>query len=338
VRAAFDADALAGRIAGGEPLALARGISHVENESDGFEALLERLDGRTGRARRIGITGPPGAGKSTLTAALTRHYLEQSLKVGIVAVDPTSPFTGGALLGDRIRMGELSTEPGVFIRSMASRGSLGGLATATREAADLMDAAGYDRVILETLGVGQAELDIAVSADTTAVVLVPESGDGVQAMKAGLMEVADLFVINKSDRPGADRLEKEIAIIMSIRFANRPPAGAGGGAGGPDGADDGAEAWRMPITQTVAPEARGIEEFAAHLDRHFDWLRSTGKLEAHRRAARLRRAHDALLRRSRRDAERIWRAASPATLVSGASPYALARRLYEEFREGLRET
>ena len=328
---AFDPEGLAGRIAGGEPLALARGISHVENESDGFEALLERLDGRTGRARRIGVTGPPGAGKSTLTAALTRHYLEQSLKVGIVAVDPTSPFTGGALLGDRIRMGELSTEPGVFIRSMASRGSLGGLATATREAADLMDAAGYDRVILETLGVGQAELDIAVSADTTAVVLVPESGDGVQAMKAGLMEVADLFVINKSDRPGADRLEKEIAIIMSIRFANRPAAGGGG----PGDAD---EVWRMPITQTVAPEARGIEEFAAHLDRHFDWLRSTGKLEAHRRAARLRRAHDALLRRSGRDAQRIWRRASPETLDSGASPYAIARRLYEEFRETLRGT
>ncbi|WP_420617341.1 methylmalonyl Co-A mutase-associated GTPase MeaB [Candidatus Palauibacter sp.] len=326
---AFDPGRLAGRIAGGEPLALARGISHVENESDGFEALLERLDGRTGRARRIGITGPPGAGKSTLTEALTRHYLNQSLKVGIVAVDPTSPFTGGALLGDRIRMGELSTEPGVFIRSMASRGSLGGLATATREAADLMDAAGYDRVILETLGVGQAELDIAVSADTTAVVLVPESGDGVQAMKAGLMEVADLFVINKSDRPGADRLEKEIAIIMSIRFANRPPSDADG---------DADEVWRMPIMQTVASEARGIEEFAAHLDRHFDWLRSTGKLETHRRAARLRRAHDALLRRSRRDAQRIWRRASRETLDSGASPYATARRLYEELRETLRGT
>ena len=330
---AFDPERLAGRIAGGEPLALARGISHVENESGGFEALLERLDGRTGRARRIGITGPPGAGKSTLTAALTQHYLNQSLKVGIVAVDPTSPFTGGALLGDRIRMGELSTEPGVFIRSMASRGSLGGLATATREAADLMDAAGYDRVILETLGVGQAELDIAVSADTTAVVLVPESGDGVQAMKAGLMEVADLFVINKSDRPGADRLEKEIAIIMSIRFANRPPGDPDGNAGGdPD------EVWRMPIMQTVASEARGIEEFAAHLDRHFDWLRSTGKLEAHRRTARLRRAHDALLRRSGRDAQRIWRRASRETLDPGASPYAIARRLYEEFRETLRGT
>ncbi len=323
MRAAFDPGGLADRIAGGEPLALARGISHVENESDGFEALFERLDGRTGRARRIGITGPPGAGKSTLTAALTRHYLDQSLKVGIVAVDPTSPFTGGALLGDRIRMGELSTEPGVFIRSMASRGSLGGLATATREAADLMDAAGYDRVILETLGVGQAELDIAVSADTTAVVLVPESGDGVQAMKAGLMEVADLFVINKSDRPGADRLEKEIAIIMSIRFANREPAGGGGGA---------EEVWRMPITQTVASESRGIDEFAAHLDRHFDWLTATGRLEARRRAARLRRVHDALVRRCHRDARRIWRDASPETLDSGASPYAIARRLYEASR------
>ncbi|WP_419949186.1 methylmalonyl Co-A mutase-associated GTPase MeaB [Candidatus Palauibacter sp.] len=311
----FDAEGLADRIAGGEALALARGISHVENERVGFEALLERLDGRTGRARRIGITGPPGAGKSTLTAALTRHYLDRSLTVGIVAVDPTSPFTGGALLGDRIRMGELSTEPGVFIRSMASRGSLGGLATATREAADLMDAAGYDRVILETLGVGQTELDIAVSADTTAVVLVPESGDGVQAMKAGLMEVADLFVVNKSDRPGADRLEKEIAIIMSIRFANRPAE------------------WRLPIVQTVASEARGIEEFADRLDQHFAWLASSGQLESHRRAARLRRAHDALLRRSRRDAERIWRAAPPEMLDSGASPYAIARRLYEEFNE-----
>ena len=318
----WDPEGLAGRIAGGEPLALARGISHVENESVGFEALLECLDGRTGRARRIGITGPPGAGKSTLTAALTRHYLERSLRVGIVAVDPTSPFTGGALLGDRIRMGELSTEPGVFIRSMASRGSLGGLAEATRAAADLMDAAGYDRVILETLGVGQAELDIAVSADTTAVVLVPESGDGVQAMKAGLMEVADLFVINKSDRPGADRLEKEIAIIMSIRFANRPAASE----------SESAAEWRMPILQTVASEAQGVEAFAARLDRHFDWLASSGELETRRRAARRRRAHDALLSRARRAAERVWRAAAD-TLDASASPYETARRLYEGFKE-----
>ena len=323
----WDPEGLAGRIAGGEPLALARGISHVENESVGFEALLERLDGRTGRARRIGITGPPGAGKSTLTAALTRHYLERSLRVGIVAVDPTSPFTGGALLGDRIRMGELSTEPGVFIRSMASRGSLGGLAEATRAAADLMDAAGYDRVILETLGVGQAELDIAVSADTTAVVLVPESGDGVQAMKAGLMEVADLFVINKSDRPGADRLEKEIAIIMSIRFANRPAAADTT----PAAESAPAAKWRMPIFQTVASEARGVEEFAAGLDRHFDWLASSGELETRRRAARRRRAHDALLSRARRDAERIWRAAA-GTVDAGASPYEIARRLYGDFK------
>ena len=329
----WDPGGLADRIAGGEPLALARGISHVENESVGFETLLERLDGRTGRARRIGITGPPGAGKSTLTAALTRHYLDESLTVGIVAVDPTSPFTGGALLGDRIRMGELSTEPGVFIRSMASRGSLGGLAAATRAAADLMDAAGYDRVILETLGVGQAELDIAVSADTTAVVLVPESGDGVQAMKAGLMEVADLFVINKSDRPGAGRLEKEIAIIMSIRFANRAPDPKPAAEPPAQRAAAPVAEWRMPILQTVASEARGIEELADGLDRHFDWLAATGQLESRRRAARLRRAHDALLRRARQDAERIWRAAPPEMLDPGASPYAIARRLYEDFNE-----
>ena len=329
----WDPGGLADRIAGGEPLALARGISHVENESVGFETLLERLDGRTGRARRIGITGPPGAGKSTLTAALTRHYLDRSLTVGIVAVDPTSPFTGGALLGDRIRMGELSTEPGVFIRSMASRGSLGGLAAATRAAADLMDAAGYDRVILETLGVGQAELDIAVSADTTAVVLVPESGDGVQAMKAGLMEVADLFVINKSDRPGAGRLEKEIAIIMSIRFANRAPDPKPAAESPAQRAAAPVAEWRMPILQTVASEARGIEELADGLDRHFDWLVSTGQLESRRRAARLRRAHDALLRRARQDAERIWRAAPAERLDPGASPYAIARRLYEDFNE-----
>ncbi len=334
--AGFDPVALAERIVAGEPLGLARGISHVENETDGFEMLLDQLDRHLGRARRIGITGPPGAGKSTLTAALTRHYLDQSLTVGIIAVDPTSPFTGGALLGDRIRMSELTTEDGVFIRSMASRGSLGGLATATREAADLMDAAGYDRVILETLGVGQSELDIASSADTTAVVLVPESGDGIQAMKAGLMEVADLFIINKSDRPGADRLEKEISIIMSIRAGNplmdvvnhhgerrrvqRPTSEA----------DE--VVWRIPILQTVASEERGIEDFADRLDQHYVWLSESGELEPRRAARRLRRAHDALLRRARRDAERTWQLAAPSELNSGESPYVIARRLYRQLR------
>lgn len=334
LRDGFDIDDLAGRISRGEPRALARGISHVENETPGFEALLDRVQPEVGRARRIGITGPPGAGKSTLTAELTRGYLDAGLSVGVIAVDPTSPFTGGALLGDRIRMVELATEPGVFIRSMASRGSLGGLATATREAADLMDAAGYDRVILETLGVGQSELDIASSADTTAVVLVPESGDGIQAMKAGLMEVADLFVVNKADRPGADRLEKELLVMMGIRQGNalsgisrhhgaridRPPKG--------DGESDPAR-WDIPVLQTIASQGDGVAELAAGLDRHFGWLEEAGELAPRRAVRRLRRAHDALVRKARRDAERVWKEAGLGPDAVDGSPYALAARLYE---------
>ena len=311
---------LSERIVAGEPRALALGISYVEDERDGFESLLDHLDDRIGRARRIGVTGPPGAGKSTLTAALTRHYLQQSLTVGIIAVDPTSPFTGGALLGDRIRMNELAGEEGVFIRSMASRGSLGGLSTTTREASDLMDAAGYDRIIIETLGVGQSELDIASSADTTAVVLVPESGDGVQAMKAGLMEVADIFVVNKADRPGADRLEKELSIIMSVRADTTAPESKSG--------------WRIPILQTIGLEESGIEELANGLDDHFNWLNESGLLEPRRAECRLRRAHDALLRRTQRDAEEVWRTAPSTEEAIGESPYSIAQRLYDKWRGG----
>jgi len=345
---------LAEGIAAGEPRALARGISRVEDEMPGFERLLDALHGRLGAARRIGITGPPGAGKSTLTAALARRYLDQGLKVGIIAVDPTSPFTGGALLGDRIRMTELATEPGVFIRSMASRGSLGGLATSTREAADLMDAAGHDRVILETLGVGQSELDIAASADTTAVVLVPESGDGIQAMKAGLMEVADLFVVNKADRPGADRLESEIRVMMAIREGNvleavrshhgvridgpRNPEGSAGPRKAPEVGEPGA--WAKPVLQTVALEGRGVEALAEALDRHFGWLRETGTLERRRADRRLRRAQDALSRLALRDSAALWRDAPAEVLerlrANQLSPYAAARDLYDDWRSGVR--
>ncbi len=216
--------------------ALARAISVVEDERPGFEALLHTLYPQAGRAQRIGITGPPGAGKSTLTADLIEAYRKRGETVGVVAVDPTSPFTGGALLGDRIRMNDVGLDEGVFIRSMATRGSLGGLAVTTKEVADVMDAFGFDRIIMETVGVGQSELDVAGAADTTVVVLVPESGDSVQALKAGLMEIADLFVVNKADRPGGQRLARDIEMMLHLRegpASRRRPRGMGLGHHGP---------------------------------------------------------------------------------------------------------
>ena len=331
---------LAGRILSGEPRALARGISWVEDESPGFEALLDAVQRGVGRARRIGVTGPPGAGKSTLTAELGALYLQEGLTIGIIAVDPTSPFTGGALLGDRIRMSELATEPGVFIRSMASRGSLGGLATATREAADLMDAAGFDRVILETLGVGQSELDIAASADTTAVVLVPESGDGIQAMKAGLMEVADLFVVNKADRPGADKLEKEIRVMMAIRRGNALSdisSHHGARIDRPEEevvqevTQEVAQEWDTPVLQTTASSGDGVPELLDALNQHSKWLDADGELAARRVAQRSRRTRDVLIRRVQREAESVWEEARTLTeerLADGNSPYSIADELH----------
>src|SRR5213075_932976 len=175
------------------------------------------LHPRTGSARRIGLTGPAGAGKSSITALLVKRYRDAGLKVGVIAVDPTSPFTGGALLGDRVRMENVALDSGVFIWSMATRGSLGGLAAATREVADVLDAFGFDRILIETVGVGQSELDIARTADSTVLILVPESGDAIQTLKAGIMEAADIFVINKSDRPGADRLRNDVELMLGLR-------------------------------------------------------------------------------------------------------------------------
>lgn len=201
----------------GKRPALARALSMVEGRRPGAEALLDDLLGVPPRARRFGITGPPGAGKSSLAAGLAALLRARGEEVAIVAVDPTSPFSGGALLGDRIRMNDLTTDRGVFIRSMATRGSLGGLAATTREVVDLLDAFGFPNVLVETVGVGQTELEIASAVDSVAVVLVPESGDGIQALKAGLMEIADVFVVNKSDRPGADRLVRDIRLAMHLK-------------------------------------------------------------------------------------------------------------------------
>src|SRR3954463_990295 len=213
-------DLLIAELVAGKTAALARAISVVENTRPGFERLLGEVHRSLGRARRIGVTGPPGAGKSTLVERLVGLYRASGLKVAVVAVDPTSPFTGGALLGDRIRMESVALDEGVYIRSMATRGSLGGLATTTREVCDLFDAAGFDRILVETVGVGQSELDVARMADSTVLVLVPESGDGIQTLKSGVMEIADIFVVNKADRTGADKLRQEIEVTLGIRRGN----------------------------------------------------------------------------------------------------------------------
>jgi LAO/AO transport system kinase len=189
----------------------------VENQRAGFEDLLAGVHDLVGAAHRIGMTGPPGAGKSTLTDGMVRAYRERERKVAVVAVDPTSPFSGGALLGDRVRMESAARDPGVFVRSMATRGAVGGLATTTHEVCDLLDAFGFEEIIIETVGVGQSELAVAGSADTTILVLVPESGDGIQVLKAGVMEIADLYVVNKADRPGAEALAAEVFELIRIR-------------------------------------------------------------------------------------------------------------------------
>ncbi len=336
----------------GKRLALSRAISLVENAGPGFDALLSELHASTGRAHRIGVTGPPGAGKSSLAAALVQRYRARGETVGIVAVDPSSPFTGGALLGDRIRMNELATDPGVFIRSMASRGSLGGLALATKEVADVLDAFGFDRVLLETVGVGQTELDVASAADTTIVVLTPESGDAVQAMKAGLMEISDVFVVNKSDRPGAERLAREIEQMLGLRagraYPGVPRAGAGAeaeaGAGrspptgapqpqpkpqprvaGQGGASD------IPVIRTSAESGDGIDALIDALDHHRGWLQATGELTRRRRqrhAERVRQAVDRQIReRTWQDGREILEDALPALASGAETPYQVAARI-----------
>jgi LAO/AO transport system kinase len=289
----------------GQQAALARAVSIVENQRAGFDRLLARFQSTLGRARRIGLTGPPGAGKSTLTTQLARMYRDAGLTVGIVAVDPTSPFTGGALLGDRIRMESIALDPGVFIRSMATRGSLGGLAASTRDVCDVLDAFGIDRILIETVGVGQSELDIARTADTSTVVLVPESGDSIQTLKAGLMEIADLFVVNKADRPGADRLRNELELMLGLRSGatmKNVPSHPGRAARAAAHSED-ADAWTPPVLLTTAASGEGVGDVATALDRHFAFLETTGDL-ARRRRARLReRVRDVVEARVR---SRLW--------------------------------
>ncbi len=339
----------------GRSAALARAVSIVENHRPGFDTLLATLHPLLGRARRIGITGPPGAGKSTLTTRLAIAYRAAGLRVGIVAVDPTSPFTGGALLGDRIRMEAVALDPGVFIRSMATRGSLGGLAMATREVCDVLDAFGMDIILLETVGVGQSELDVAKAADTTLVVLVPESGDSIQTLKAGVMEIADVFAVNKADRPGADRLRNDIELMLGLRagaahnapahhgvdlsqMANRDamrdamnPARAARSAAQ---AESPAQ-WTPPVLRTIAAQGEGITDVLDAVDRHFRYLEGSGELRERRRQRLRERVMEIVEMQLRgrlwHDPETMgWLEAQLPSLEAGSiAPFAVADHLRE---------
>ena len=262
-------DSLFDRIVAGDSIAVARAISKVEDGAEGVSDLMKQIFPRTGRGLIIGITGAPGAGKSTLVDKLAAHYRKVGERVGIVAVDPSSPFSGGAILGDRIRMQTLALDKGVFIRSMATRGNLGGLARATVEAVAILDAAGYNKIIVETVGVGQDEIEIAKTADVCVVVLVPGMGDDVQTMKAGIMEIGDVLVINKADRDGVLRTEKELEALLSLSGRM--------------------DEWQPLIVKTVALENIGIAELATAIDRTRDFQQTTdGGSERKRAIARWR--------------------------------------------------
>jgi LAO/AO transport system kinase len=301
------------RLVGGDPRALARAISR--SESGVGAAIVRSVFARTGRAMRVGLTGPPGVGKSTLCGGLVRVARAEGWGVGVISVDPSSPFSRGAILGDRIRLAEHFTDPDVFIRSMASRGHLGGLAGASADALTLMDAFGKDLIVVETVGVGQSEIEIAELADTTIVALQPGSGDSVQLLKAGILEIADIFVVNKSDHPMALQLKREIRSMMEILEF---------------------EGWVPPIVATKATDGTGIEELWKAVRAHSDYLRTSGELSRRRRSAFAHQVRVLALGRigARLDAE--LEHSGEASEAERDDPYAATERLLHEIAPGAR--
>jgi LAO/AO transport system kinase len=308
---------LAERLMAGDTRALARAIRMVEDRDPGIADLLRQVRERAGRARVIGVTGPPGSGKSTLCDQVIERWRAGGHLIGVIAVDPSSPFTGGAILGDRVRMVRHTLDPGVFIRSMAARGHLGGLAAAAREAIRLLDASGRDRCLLETVGVGQSELEVMETADTTVVVTTPATGDAVQIIKAGILEIADIFVVNKADLPGAARVVRDLKELVrhgAIRAG-----------------------WSPPVLTTVAETGEGVDKLVEAIDRHGDTIAESGELER-RRVARLRAEVEAIV--IERAAERARTALHEGTMsrelegdLSQVDPYALAERILNGHRK-----
>jgi LAO/AO transport system kinase len=331
---AGDLDDLVTRLRERTPRAVGQAISVVERGGARSAELMARIYPLTGRATVVGVTGPPGAGKSTLVDRLAQEYRRHGETVGILCVDPTSPFTGGALLGDRIRMQGLATDRGVFIRSMATRGAMGGLARATRDAADLLDAAGFDRVLIETVGVGQDEVDVVSTVDTVLVVAVPGLGDDIQAIKAGILEIADIFVLNKADRDGADRVARDLEMMMSLghpaRTRQREVRGARPDRAGFEDPAPAAMSWTPPIVRTVASRGEGIPGLAGAIDRHRSFLLESGELDARRRGQLKLRVETILKDRVLAEAER--HAGLDREVERGygerVDPYALSEKLY----------